>query len=206
LQVFCAACGAEMNYKCHSKPRELWIDGELYEVVNCYYHCTRPACKNKETIVARHPEVIPKKSYSRSTFTRVVYLKYRKKFSVEQILGELPFLKEGTVYNILKTFRAATRAQADERITRALPPGTKVRVSIDGMEPEKGQPCLYTVREVTHGILLAAAFVDHASKEALHELLAGVLDKYGLDLVGIISDRQKSIVAMRDTYYPNVPH
>lgn len=206
VQAFCAACGADLNYKCHSKPRDLWIDGVLHKVVYCYYHCTRPGCKSTATRVARHPEVIRKKSYSRSTFTRVVFLKYKKKFSVKQILEELPFLKMTTCYQILKVFRAAARAQADERIAKKFPPGTKVRVSIDGMEPEKGQPCLYTIREVTSGVLLAAKFLSDASAEALHELVENVLSNYGLVLAGIISDRQKSIVAMRDKYYPRVPH
>lgn len=206
VQVFCAACGAEMHYKCHSSPRDLCIDGVCLKVIYCYYHCLSPECKNRPARVARHPEVIHQKSYSRSTFTQVVYLKHRRKFSVKQILEELPFLKKGTIYNILKVYRAASRAQADELIAKKFPPGTKIGASFDGMEPEKGHPCLYTIREVVSGVLLGAKFLMDASAEALHEFMESTLNKYGLILTGLISDRQKSIVAMRDTYYPRVPH
>jgi hypothetical protein len=205
--VTCASCGALLCYKCHGNRRWVKDNGVLQPVIQCYYECRTDGCAAQgQTTVAWHPEVIPHKLYSRSTFARVVFLKWVKKFSVQQVLELVPGLTQGTCYEIIRTYRAATRAGADARIAAKYPPGTKLRVSIDGMEMEKGQPTLYTVREAAGGDLLGADLLEDSSGAALHDLMAGIEEKYGIIFVGLLSDRQKAIVAMHDTYYPGIPH
>ena len=203
----CDSCGRPLWYKCHGNPRTVLVKGQPQLVIMCYYECRTSGCEaNGTTTVAWHPELIPRKKYSRSTFARVVYLKWQKKFTVDQILGEVPGLTKASCYEIIRTFRAASRARADERIAEKYPPGTKVCASIDGMEMEKGQPTLYTVREAKSGDLLAGDFLEDSSGAALHGMMAGIETKYGIIFAGFLSDRQKGIVAMHDTYYPDVPH
>lgn len=202
----CEKCGGIMVYECHSRERTLIIDGKEERIINCYYKCFSSSCDNKKPVVAKHPEIIYKKQHSRSTFARVIYLKYIKQFSVKQILDDLSYLKEGTCYEIIKTYRAAARVRADERIAQKFPSGTKIRVSIDAMEPEKGQPPLYTVRETKEGELLAARFLEDSSGDAIYELLKEIEKKYGIEYAGFVSDKEKGIVAMHDKYYPDVPH
>jgi hypothetical protein len=175
-------------------------------VINCYYECRNPDCKNEEVVIARHPEILYKKHYSRSTFALVIHLRYIKKLSVNQILEELPYLKEGACYEIIRTYRAAARVRANERIAQKFPPGTKIRVSIDAMEPEKGQSALYTIRELSEDELLGARFLDDSSADVIYELLKELEEKYGIEYVGFVSDKQTGIVAMHDRYYPKVPH
>lgn len=74
------------------------------------------------------------------------------------------------------------------------------------MEPEKGQPPLYTVEEASEGELLGARFLESSSADAIHALLLEIEQKYGIKYGGFVSDKQKGIVAMRDKYYPRVPH
>lgn len=206
-KVNCDDCGKPLWYKYHGNPRLVIIDGEPQWVIMCYYECRTNGCKAKGvTFVAWHPELIPRKKYSRGTFARVIYLKWHNHHTVDQILGEVPGLTKASCYEIIRTFRAASRARADERIAAKYPPGTKICVSIDGMEMEKGQPTLYTVREATSGDLLAGDLLDDSCGAALHDLMAGIEQKYGIIFVGFLSDRQKSIVAMHDTYYPDIPH
>ncbi len=134
----CKECHEYLYFKCHENPRTLNIKGREEKIINCYYECRNEGCKNADVIVARHPEILYKKHYSRSTFALVIYLRYVKKFSVNQILDELPYLKIGTCYEIIRTYRAAARVRANERIAQKFPSGTKIRMSIDAMEPEKG--------------------------------------------------------------------
>ena len=202
----CKDCHEYLYFKCHGNPRTLSIKGSEEVVINCYYECRNPNRKNEEVVVARHPEILYKKHYSRSIFALIIYLRYIKKFSVNQILEELPYLKKGTCYEIIRTYRAAARVRANERIAHKFPPGTKIRVSIDAMEPEKGQLPLYTVREVSEDELLGARFLDDSSVDAIYELLKEIEQKYGIEYVGFVSDKEKGIVAMHDQYYPKVPH
>ncbi|MHA1439635.1 MAG: transposase, partial [Promethearchaeota archaeon] len=205
-QGICKDCGEYLYFKYHGNPRILNIEGREESVINCYYECRNPFCKNEEIVVAKHPEILYKKLYSRSTFALVIYLRYIKKFSVKQILEELPYLKIGMCYEMINTYRAAARVRADERIAQKFPPGSKIRVSIDAMEPEKGQPALYTVREVSEDELLGARFLEDSSADAIYGLLKEIEEKYGVKFVGFVSDKQTGIVAMRDKYYPKVEH
>lgn len=202
----CDKCGGIMVYECHSRERNLIIDGKEERIIHCYYKCFSSSCDNKKPVVARHPEIIYKKQHSKSTFARVIYLKHIKQLSVKQILEELPYLKEGTCYEIIRTYRAAARVRANERIALKFPPGSRLCVSIDAMEPEKGQPPLYTVREVSEDELLGAQFLNSSSGDAIYELLKEIEEKYGIEYAGFVSDKEKGIVAMHDKYYPNVPH
>jgi hypothetical protein len=205
-QGICKECGEYLYFKYHGNPRTLNIEGREESVINCYYECRNQYCKNEEIVVAKHPEILYKKLYSRSMFALVIYLRYVKKFSVKQILEELSYLKIGMCYEMINTYRAAARVRADERIAQKFPPGSKLRVSIDAMEPEKGQPALYTVREVSEDELLGARFLEDSSADAIYGLLKEIEEKYGVKFVGFVSDKQTGIVAMHDKYYPKVPH
>lgn len=48
--------------------------------------------------------------------------------------------------------------------------------------------------------------MDDSSADAIYELLKEIEEKYGLEFIGFVSDKQTGIVAMRDKYYPKVPH
>ena len=76
----CKDCHEYLYFKCHSNPRTLNIKESEEVVINCYYDCRNPNCKNEEVVVARYPEILYKKHYSRSTFALVIYLRYFKKF------------------------------------------------------------------------------------------------------------------------------
>ncbi|MHA1439937.1 MAG: hypothetical protein ACTSPD_20500, partial [Promethearchaeota archaeon] len=186
--------------------RTLNIEGREESVINCYYECRNPYCKNEEVVIAKHPEILYKKLYSRSTFALVIYLRYIKKFSVNQILEELLYLKIGMCYEMINTYRAAVGVRADERIAQKSPLETKICVFIDAMEPEKGQPALYTVRETSEDELLGARFLEDSSADAIYGLLKEIEEKYGVILVGFVFDKQTGIVAMHDKYYPKIPH
>lgn len=202
----CKECGEYLYFKYHGNPRTLNMEGRIESIINCYYECRNQECNNEEIVVAKHPEIMYKKLYSKSTFALVIYLRYIKKCSVNQILEEQPYLKKGMCYEMINTYRAAARVRADERIAQKFPPGSKIRVSIDAMEPEKGQPALYTVREVSEDELLGARFLEDSSADAIYGLLKEIEEKYGVKFVGFVSDKQTGIVAMRDKYYPKISH
>ncbi len=202
----CEECGEIMYFKCHGNPRILNMEGKKEKIIQCYYECRTEECPNTENLVARHPEIVYKKLYSKGTFARVMYLKYVKKFSVNQILEELPYMSKSTCYEMIRAYRAASKVRADDRIAEKFPLGTKIYVSIDAMEPEKGQPALYTVRDVSEGELLGAKFLSDSSADTIYGLMAETERKYGIVYAGFVSDKQTGIIAMHDKYYPDVHH
>lgn len=80
-----------------------------------------------------------------------------------------------------------------------------ILISIDGIQPEKGNETVYLVRDVLSGRLLTAANVTCSDKEAMKRLLAPVM-ALGVPLLGAISDAQESIQQAIAELWPQIPH
>lgn len=78
-------------------------------------------------------------------------------------------------------------------------------LSIDGIQPDKGNETVYLVREVLTGRILAAENVTSSRTEVIKQLLAPVV-ALGLPVLGVVSDAQESILLAVAALWPEVPH
>jgi hypothetical protein len=65
-------------------------------------------------------------------------------------------------------------------------------LSMDGVQPEKGNETLYVIREVFSGNVLAPKNMKSGAAEELKSLIGPILE-LGYPIVGIVSDGQHSI-------------
>jgi hypothetical protein len=160
-----------------------------------------------------------------------IHLKYRR-YSREVIvkLGYRRFWQTQTIYelhdwltqdwglaisqrqicNLIGDFLALLRAGQGRKVRRALQRQPGLLISIDGMQPEKGNRCLYIVREVQCGQTLLAESLDDGSNAMLSQCLLEPLKtlaaELGLSWLGVISDAQESIRLAVAHSLPGVPH
>lgn len=78
-------------------------------------------------------------------------------------------------------------------------------LSIDGIQPDKGNETIYLVREVLTGRILAAENVSTSRTDIIKDLLAPVVG-LGLRVLGVVSDAQESLLLAAAALWPNVPH
>jgi hypothetical protein len=78
-------------------------------------------------------------------------------------------------------------------------------ISIDGIQPDKGNETIYLVRDVLTGRLLCADNVSSSETEVMKEVLAPVV-KLDLPVLGVISDAQLSERLAVAQLWPGVPH
>jgi hypothetical protein len=78
-------------------------------------------------------------------------------------------------------------------------------ISIDGIQPDKGNETLYLVRDVLTGRVLNAQNVSSADTQTLKQVLQAVV-ALELPVIGAISDAQVSEVAAIAELWPNIPH
>ncbi|HLZ57589.1 MAG TPA: transposase [Ktedonosporobacter sp.] len=78
-------------------------------------------------------------------------------------------------------------------------------LSIDGIQPDKGNETVYLVREVLTGRMLLAEPTRDSETETLKRLFAPV-QRLGVPVAGIISDAQTSILCAVASLWPDVPH
>jgi hypothetical protein len=78
-------------------------------------------------------------------------------------------------------------------------------ISIDGIQPEKGNETVYVVRDVLTGRVLTADNVTSSDKEVMKRVLAPVVS-LGVPVLGAISDAQESILLAIAELWPKIPH
>jgi Transposase, Mutator family len=80
-----------------------------------------------------------------------------------------------------------------------------VIISIDGIQPDKGNETFYLVRDVLTGRLLAAENVSSSETEAMKRVLSPVVN-LGVAVLGVISDAQHTERLAVAQLWPEVPH
>ena len=78
-------------------------------------------------------------------------------------------------------------------------------ISIDGIQPDKGNETIYLVREVITGRLLHAQNVRTSDTETMKQVFSPVIE-LDVPVLGIISDAQQSIRDAIASVFPDVPH
>jgi hypothetical protein len=78
-------------------------------------------------------------------------------------------------------------------------------ISIDGIQPDKGNETVYLVRDVLTGRVLAADNVRVSSTVVIKEVLAPVVALH-LPIKGAISDAQESLLEAVAELWPGTPH
>jgi hypothetical protein len=101
--------------------------------------------------------------------------------------------------------RASSEAKDDVEWLRQVEKNGGIIVSVDGIQPEKGNETVYVVRDALTGRVLAAEQVNSSETEAMKALLAPVV-VLGVKVLGTISDAQESELLALEQLWPEVPH
>src|SRR5689334_21301234 len=80
-----------------------------------------------------------------------------------------------------------------------------VLISIDGIQPDKGNETIYLVREVSTGRLLHAQNVTTSDTDTIKKVLSPVV-ALDVPVIGIISDAQRSLRDAIALLWPDITH
>jgi hypothetical protein len=186
-----------------------------FHVFSQGYRCANPDCPEPEAIY-RSTEAetlsVPGCSYGIDVIVEVGYQRFWLQRTVQEIHGLLKErvpLSERQVLNLLANFLALVRAAQPAKVVQLRPQWQKLGglvLSIDGMQPEKGNPALYVVREVQLDVTLMAEIVATADHQTLVSQLLEPIKAWGLPVKGVISDAQESIRLAVAQVWPDQPH
>jgi hypothetical protein len=101
--------------------------------------------------------------------------------------------------------RAGTEVTHDEGWKEQVRKNKGIVLSIDGIQPDKGNETIYVVRDVLTGRMLTADNVTESTKDRLKQLLAPVV-ALELPVIGVISDAQPTELQAVAELWPGVPH
>ncbi len=151
-------------------------------------------------------------SYGMDVVAQVGYLRlyeHNTRKEIHEALRErnVP-ISEREVQNLYEAYSFLLSCSAAERVTERrsqMLANGGIIVSLDGVQPEKGNETLWVVREVLTGTTLAAKNLVTSDAASLKELLQPIA-ALGLPILGVVSDAQKAIRLAVEALFPGVPH
>jgi hypothetical protein len=105
--------------------------------------------------------------------------------------------------------RASSQAKDDQQWLAQVKKNGGIIVSVDGIQPEKGNETVYLVRDALTGRVLAAENVTSSETAVIKALLAPVVAlgvERKVKVLGTITDAQESEVQAVEHLWPKVPH
>ena len=101
--------------------------------------------------------------------------------------------------------RATSEARDDQEWLLQVKKNGGIIVSVDGIQPEKGNETIYLVRDALTGRVLCAENLTSSETAVMKALLAPVV-ALGVKVIGTISDAQESELKAVEELWPQVPH
>lgn len=212
----CPTCQSKLNY-CHTVSRKTisTLDG-VKTIVNMGYRCVNSECEKASTVFrsaqAEHLS-IKHITYGIDVLAFVGELRFKEHKTRNEIMNILNergvVVSERHVQKLYERYTVLLRASAEENAKPTLKKIVETHggiiLSMDGVQPEKGNETLYVIREVLSGTILAAKNVTSSSTEELMEFIKPVID-YGFPILGFVSDGQKSIRLAFEKLSPETPY
>lgn len=217
----CIYCDSELERSHPAWSKTIISMGEIARVTNWGYRCV-----NRDTTCPR-PEVV-----HRSALADGLALKgYNFGLDVIVSVGQQRFEQHRTVGEIHQALQAAGVPISERRVTdyvadyevllkcaqgakldgyrERLSANGGVVLTIDGVQPQKGKPTLYILRDALSGARFHAVSLWHndtASLVAEMRVVDRLLQEMGVSLLGVISDSQDAIRLAVAQVWPGAPH
>jgi hypothetical protein len=193
---------------------------QVIRLVHCGYRCPHPDCSGRKTLYrSAQADALALAGF---TFGLDIVLfvgqrRLREHQTVDEIHQSLleqlaPLDQTISRREILFLFeaytallRAGTEVTHDEGWKEQVRKNKGIVLSIDGIQPDKGNETIYLIRDVLTGRILNAENVTESTKERLKQLLAPVV-ALELPVIGVISDAQPTELQAVAELWPNIPH
>jgi hypothetical protein len=216
----CLTCGTRLRrYATLSERPIITLNGPI-RLTHCGYRCPDPTCptaRHSYRSAAADALALPGFTFGLDIVVLVGQLRLAQHQTLDQTHQVLqtrlaPFDQTISRREISYLFDAYTTVvRATHEVADDTAWHEQVRanggliISIDGIQPDKGNETVYLVRDVLSGRVLAAENVRVSDTETIKRLLAPVL-ALELPVLGAVSDAQESLCQAIADLWPAIPH
>ena len=208
----CLACGGRVIFLYPSGGHEFTdLHGKVKEIRK-FYCCTNPDCDLHDKPLNPSPlSVLPFKQFSLAIWkwiAREAKLYKQKPSQIrERINDEFGVeISESTIRKYINEVDAYLSNQIDKRTIKTLKDQGSIILALDGQKPDSNGAALWLFVDLISNRVLKIVILKSADHLTLHDLVEELIHFFEVELDGLVSDKQGSIVKMRDTFYPEVPH
>lgn len=214
----CRVCGGKTHVCDHRRHPIYTLQGPRL-LVNRLVHCVDPNCVAHHRTVSPEAEsalALPRSIIGWDLFCWIGHRRFARHWSVPQLRAELLdsrqiALSEDAIEDALRHYQRMLAAhQQDPRVlAEEYAAVNELRLSIDGLQPEKGHETLYVVRELTlKRVWFAEALVSSSASE-VRRLIAQArvwAERLGKPVAAWVSDKQDAFLTGIAAEFPGVPH
>jgi len=208
----CISCGSPVGFLYPSGGHGYTdFQGKIKEIRK-FYCCTNPDCQLHATPLNPTPlDVLPFKQFSLGIWKWIAQeaklFKQKPAQICERIHEQFNVkISESTIRNYINEIDAYLSNQIDKRTIQILKAQGKIILALDGQKPDKNGAALWLFVDLISNRVLKINILESADHGTLHALVEEILTLYKVELAGLVSDKQSSIVKMRDTFYTEIPH
>ena len=216
----CLECQSKLQRWVTISDRMIITLKQVIRLVHCGYRCPHPDCSGGKRLY-RSAEAdalaLAGFTFGLDIVLFVGYQRLREHKTVDEIHQSLleqlaPLAQTISRREILFLFeaytallRAGTEVAHDEGWKEQVRKNKGIVLSIDGIQPDKGNETIYLLRDVLTGRILNADNVTESTKDRLKELLAPVV-ALEVPVIGVISDAQPTELQAVAELWPTIPH
>src|SRR5438876_11395331 len=219
-QSHCPVCQRRLRRAVTLTERTVITLEEVIKLVHAAYRCPDSHCAGSQHTyrsVQADGLALPWFTYGLDIVLLVGRLRLREHQTVDEIHQELlkrlaPLGVKIARREILYLFeayctllRASSEAKDDVEWLAQVEKNGGIIVSVDGIQPEKGNETVYLVRDALTGRVLAAENVTSSETAVMKALLTPVV-ALGVKVLGTITDAQESELQAVEQLWPDVPH
>lgn len=223
-QSHCSVCQKGLRRAVTLTERTVITLKEVIKLVHAAYRCPDPDCVGSQRTyrsVEADSLALPWFTYGLDVVLLVGRLRLREHQTVDEIHQELlsrlaPLGVKIARREVLYLFeayctllQASSSAKEDEQWLAQVHKNGGIIISVDGIQPEKGNETVYLVRDALTGRVLAAENVTSSETEVIKALLEPVVAlerERKVKVLGTISDAQESELLALEQLWPDVPH
>src|SRR6266852_3146010 len=223
-QSHCPVCQRRLRRAVTLTERTVITLDEVIKLVHAGYRCPDAQCEGHQRTyrsVKADALALPWFTYGLDIVLLVGRLRLREHQTVDEIHGELlkrlaPLGVKIARREILYLFdaystllRASSAAKDDLEWLAQVEKNGGIIVSVDGIQPEKGNETVYLVRDALTGRVLSAENVTSSETAVMKALLAPVVAlevERKVKVLGTITDAQESELKAVEDLWPKVPH
>ncbi len=208
----CISCGSPVEFLYPSGGHGYTdFQGKIKEIRK-FYCCMNHDCELHANPLNPTPlSVLPFKQFSLGIWKWIaqeakVY-KQKPALICERIYDQFNVkISESTIRKYINEIDAFLSNQIDKRTVQILKTQGKIILALDGQKPDNKGAALWLFVDLISNRVLKIVILKSADHATLHALVEDILTFYEVELVGLVSDKQGSIVKMRDTFYAEIPH
>jgi hypothetical protein len=219
-QFYCLDCQTYLRRSHIVSRRTVVTLTQVIRLTHWGYCCPNPACQGAGRLY-RSAEAdqlaLPGFTFGLDIVLLVGTLRFRQHQTLDEVHDELSkrlallsvTISRREILFLFETYasllRAATEISQDGDWKQQVLANKGLILSVDGIQPDKGNETIYLVRDLLTGRVLVAENLTSTRKEILAALLEEV-KALGLPILGVISDAQDTLRQAVAEIWPEVPH